>query len=132
MLIMKDRSFLYELRAYLIYVKVGERSFIYELRAYLIYVKVGENYFCQKNKCCDHSIEPSQRDLPLNYFCYPVLSGDLKLYWSKVALLKCGFRHFYKRRGQYDSFCSSLDNETFHTRIHFYSNYSSLRVYTHS
>ena len=42
MLLMKDRSFLYELRAYLIYVKVGERSFLYELRAYLIYVKVGE------------------------------------------------------------------------------------------
>ena len=37
-----ERSFLYELRAYLIYVKVGERSFLYELRAYLIYVKVGE------------------------------------------------------------------------------------------
>ena len=45
MLLMKDRSFLYELRAYLIYVKVGERSFVYELRAYLIYVKVGENNF---------------------------------------------------------------------------------------
>ena len=28
MLLMKDRSFLYELRAYLIYVKVGERSFL--------------------------------------------------------------------------------------------------------
>ena len=42
MLLMKDRSFLYELRAYLIYVKVEERSFMYELRAYLIYVKVGE------------------------------------------------------------------------------------------
>ena len=39
---MKDRSFLYELRAYLIYGKVGERSFLYELRAYLTYVKVGE------------------------------------------------------------------------------------------
>ena len=42
MLLMKDRGFLYELRAYHIYVKVGERSFLYELRAYLIYVKVGE------------------------------------------------------------------------------------------
>ena len=37
---MKDRSFLYGLRAYFIYVKVEERSFLYELRAYLIYVKV--------------------------------------------------------------------------------------------
>ena len=45
MLLMKDRSFLYELRAYFIYVKVGERSFLYELRAYLIYVKVGENAY---------------------------------------------------------------------------------------
>ena len=35
-------------------------------RACHIYVKVGEN--CQKkNKCCDHSIEPSRRDIPLNY-----------------------------------------------------------------
>ena len=42
MLLMKDRSFLYELRAYLIYVKVEKRSFSYELKAYLIYVKVGE------------------------------------------------------------------------------------------
>ena len=45
-----------------------DRSFLYELRTYLIYVKVGEN--CQKkkqNKCCDHSIEPSRRDIPLNY-----------------------------------------------------------------
>ena len=41
---MKDRSFLYELTAYLIYAKVGERSFLYELRAYLIYVNVGEKY----------------------------------------------------------------------------------------
>ena len=32
-------NFLYELRAYLLYVKVGDRSFLYELRAYLIYVK---------------------------------------------------------------------------------------------
>ena len=46
MLLMKDRSFLYELRAYLIYVKVGERSFLYELRAYLVYVKVGESAIC--------------------------------------------------------------------------------------
>ena len=45
MLLMKDRSFLYELRAYLIYVKVGERSFLYKLRAYLIFVKVREKYF---------------------------------------------------------------------------------------
>ena len=45
MLLMKDRSFLYELRAYLIYVKVGERKFLYELRAYLIYVNVGERSF---------------------------------------------------------------------------------------
>ena len=51
MLLMKDRSFLYELRAYLIYVKVGERSFLYELRAYLIYVKVGENYFLNIHVC---------------------------------------------------------------------------------
>ena len=35
---------LYELRAHLVYVKVGERSSLYMLRAYLIYVKVGE-YF---------------------------------------------------------------------------------------
>ena len=35
MLLMKDKSFLYELRAYLIYVKVGEKSFLYELIAYL-------------------------------------------------------------------------------------------------
>ena len=42
MLLMKDRSFLYELSAYLIYVKVGERCFLYDLRAYFIYVKVGE------------------------------------------------------------------------------------------
>ena len=40
-----ERSFLYGLRAYLIYVKVGERSFLYGLRAYLIYVKVGERSF---------------------------------------------------------------------------------------
>ena len=43
MLLMKERIFLYELRAYLIYVKVGERSFLYELSAYLLYLKVGEN-----------------------------------------------------------------------------------------
>ena len=42
MLLMKDRSILYELRAYLIYAKVGERSFLYELRSYLIHAKVGE------------------------------------------------------------------------------------------
>ena len=42
---MGERSFLYELRPYLIYVKVGERSFLYELRPYLIYVKVGERSF---------------------------------------------------------------------------------------
>ena len=42
MLLIKDRSFLYELRAIFIYVKVGERSFLCELRAYLICVKVGE------------------------------------------------------------------------------------------
>ena len=42
MLLMKDRSFLYELRGYLIYAKVGERSFFYDLRAYLTYVEVGE------------------------------------------------------------------------------------------
>ena len=39
---MQERSFLYELRAYLIYVKVGERSFLFELRAYDVYVKVVE------------------------------------------------------------------------------------------
>ena len=43
MLLMQDRSFLYELRANLVYVKVGERSFLNELGAYLIYVKVREN-----------------------------------------------------------------------------------------
>ena len=42
---MQERSFLYDLRTYLIYVKVGERSFLYELRAYLIYVKVGEKHY---------------------------------------------------------------------------------------
>ena len=42
MMLMKDRSLLYELRAYLIYVKVREIRFLFELRAYLIYVKVGE------------------------------------------------------------------------------------------
>ena len=42
MLLMKDRSFLYELRACLIYVKMGERSVLYGLRAYLIYEKVEE------------------------------------------------------------------------------------------
>ena len=45
MLLMKDRSFLYERRAYLIYAKVGERGFLYELRPYLIYLKVGEMKF---------------------------------------------------------------------------------------
>ena len=45
MLLMKDRSYLYELTAYLIYVKVGERTVLYELRAYLIHVKVGEKEF---------------------------------------------------------------------------------------
>ena len=43
MLLMKDRSVLYELRAYPIYVKVGEKSFLYELRAYFVCVKVREN-----------------------------------------------------------------------------------------
>ena len=43
MLLMKDRSVLYELRAYLIYVKVGEKSFLYELRAYFVCIKVREN-----------------------------------------------------------------------------------------
>ena len=42
MLLMKDRSILYVLRAYLICAKVGERSFLYELRSYFIYAKVGE------------------------------------------------------------------------------------------
>ena len=46
MLLMKDKYIdLYELKAYLIYVKVGERSFLYELRVYLIYGKVGENKY---------------------------------------------------------------------------------------
>ena len=47
MLLMKNRSFLYKLRAYLIYVKVGERSFLNELKAYLVYlvyVKVREKF----------------------------------------------------------------------------------------
>ena len=35
---MKDRSFLCELRTYLIYVKLGERSFLYELRANLVFL----------------------------------------------------------------------------------------------
>ena len=35
---MKDRSFLYELRAYLIYVKVGENSFLYvRLEKFMIF-----------------------------------------------------------------------------------------------
>ena len=37
-LLMKDRSFLYELRAYLIYVKVGERSFLYEVKKPISYM----------------------------------------------------------------------------------------------
>ena len=32
MLLMKDRSFLYELRPYLIYVKVGEKMFIFYIQ----------------------------------------------------------------------------------------------------
>ena len=51
MLQMKDRSFLYELKAYLVYVKVEERSFSYELRAYLIYVKVGEKFVLYEGIC---------------------------------------------------------------------------------
>ena len=46
---MKDRSFLYELRAYLLCVKVGESSFLYEVRVYLVYVKVGERRYLGKN-----------------------------------------------------------------------------------
>ena len=39
---MQERSFFNELRAFLIYVKVGERSFLFELRTYVVYVKVVE------------------------------------------------------------------------------------------
>ena len=66
MLLMKDRSFLYELRAYLIYVKVGE--------------------ICQKKK---QMLWPLNRTVSARHtteLCYPVLSGDLKLYWSKASL----------------------------------------------
>ena len=57
MLLMKDRSFLYELSAYLIYIKVGERSFLYELRAYLTYVKVGERYMKVATDCIQQGLQ---------------------------------------------------------------------------
>ena len=53
MLLMKDRFFLYDLRACIIYVKVGEKSFFIgaenELRACLIYVKAGEKSFIYRS-----------------------------------------------------------------------------------
>ena len=45
---MQERSVLYKLKAYLIYVNVGERNFLYGPKANFVYVKVEEKMYLKQ------------------------------------------------------------------------------------